>query len=278
MITALFTTSLPPNMHMHTARDLGRAYSAAIAIAIAASGTRTRTAATTTRLTTTQHRHHRKHATTTATATTTQSHEVRSRHLQGVHPLHLFRIVQDVDRYQEFLPLCSSSRVFRETIADGGRSFEAELVVGFGFGSLFQTQYNSTVTVDPRLLTIETRSGTSVLANNNNSNDGSMFDSLTSFWKLRPIVESDGDGDSTASLASSLKSSSSDIGTRIGTSVDFRVEMTVSDPVVVAVLNQVLYNVAESQVEAFHERCRVLPPPTPEELFAAERFYKTTTE
>jgi hypothetical protein len=95
MITALFTTSLPPNMHMHTARDLGRAYSAAIAIAIAASGTRTRTAATTTRLTTTQHRHHRKHATTTATATTTQSHEVRSRHLQGVHPLHLFRIVQD---------------------------------------------------------------------------------------------------------------------------------------------------------------------------------------
>ena len=262
MITALFTTSLPRNMH--AARALGRPYSAAIAIAkFSASG------------------NHRKHATsattsTTTTNTTTQSHEVRSRHLQGVHPLHLFRIVQDVDRYQEFLPLCSSSRVFRETIVDGGRSFEAELVVGFGFGSLFQTQYTSMVTVDPRLLTIETRSGTSVSANSNSnsSNDRSMFDSLTGSWKLRPVVESDGNGD--ASLATS---SSSDIGTRvIGTSVDFRVEMTVSDPVVKAVLDQVLYNVAETQVEAFHERCRALPPPTPEELLAAERFYQTTTE
>jgi ribosome-associated toxin RatA of RatAB toxin-antitoxin module len=195
--------------------------------------------------------------------------------LQGVHPLHLFRIVQDVDRYQEFLPLCSSSRVFRETITEGGRSFQAELVVGFGFGSLFQTQYTSMVTVDPRLLTIETRSGTSVPANSNNnsSNDGSMFDSLTSSWKLRPVVESNGNGDGDSTV------SSSDTGTRvIGTSVDFRVEMTVSDPVVKAVLDQVLYNVAETQVEAFHERCRVLPPPTSEELLGAERFYQTTTE
>ena len=60
------------------------------------------------------------------------------------------------------------------------------------------------------------------------------------------------------------------------TSVDFRVEMTVSDPITIAVLDRVLYNVAESQVNAFEKRCRELPPPSAEELRIAEEFYRIT--
>lgn len=179
------------------------------------------------------------------------------------------RKVQDVDRYQDFLPLCSHSAVVWDTIADGGRSFEAGLVVGYGpLGlSMFQTRYMSQVSVDPCLLTIETKSSASSSASNNNNNDderdtsdGSLFDSLTSCWKLRPVVVS----------------SDSPSAAIIGTAVDFRVEMTVSDPVTVAVLNRVLTNVAETQVAAFHERCQALRPPTDEELSVAERFYETT--
>jgi hypothetical protein len=37
--------------------------------------------------------------------------------------------------------------------------------------------------------------------------------------------------------------------------------MTVSDPVIVAVLDQILEEVAGQQVEAFEKRCQVLPLP-----------------
>lgn len=203
----------------------------------------------------------------TTTKTKTQSHQISDRLLEGVHPLHLFRIVQDVDRYHEFLPLCSHSQVFPETIQQGGRFFEADLSVGLGPMGIFQTRYRSKVTVDPDRLTIETQSGKSRSENDNdNSTDGSMFDSLTSSWKLRPVVgDVDGGGGGGGDDA-------------VSTSVDFKVEMTVSDPMVVAVLNQVLENVAETQVQAFYERCLALPKPTPQELLWAERFYDTQNQ
>ena len=86
-----------------------------------------------------------------------------------------------------------------------------------------------------------------------------MFESLNSKWKLRPV--------------GSQSQSSSD-QYQIGTSVDFSVEMTVSDPMVAAVLNQVLVNVAETQVQAFHDRCNAIPRPTSDEILRAERYYK----
>ncbi len=203
----------------------------------------------------------RSFVTTTTTATTTQSHSISGRLLPNVHPLHLFRIVQDVDKYQDFLPFCGHSEVFPETIRDGGRFFEAELAVGFGPSSLFQTRYLSRVVVDPINLIIETKSGKSVPTTTttdyekNNNNDNGMFESLTSRWKLHPM---------NTSLSSN----------NIGTSVDFSVEMTVSDPMVATVLNRVLVDVAETQVRAFSDRCKVIPPPTRDELLAAERYYK----
>jgi hypothetical protein len=43
--------------------------------------------------------------------------------------------------------------------------------------------------------------------------------------------------------------------------VSFEVEMTVSDPLIVAVLDQVLQEIAGRQVEAFDKQCQELPMP-----------------
>mmetsp|Transcript_9764 Transcript_9764/g.21073 ORF Transcript_9764/g.21073 Transcript_9764/m.21073 type:complete len:305 (+) Transcript_9764:51-965(+) len=211
-----------------------------------------------------------------AAPTRRRSHRIESRLLSDVHPLQLFRIVQDVDRYKDFLPLCSESKVVPESVRNDGRSgsFEAELVVGFGpLGSMLRTRYLSRVSVDPERLRIETISDGSATATatatapagDGNKPSERMFESLASCWQLRPVAVP-------AAAAAPAASTS----TTIGTSVDFSVEMTVSDPVIAAVLDQVLYNVAESQVQTFHKRCQTLPPPTSEELELAERFYDTT--
>jgi hypothetical protein len=47
----------------------------------------------------------------------------------------------------------------------------------------------------------------------------------------------------------------------IGCHVDFEVEMTVSDPMVVAILDKVLLQVAGHQVDAFDKRCKEMPVP-----------------
>ncbi len=195
---------------------------------------------------------------TTRQSFPTRSHSIQNRFLQSIHPLHLFRIVQDVDRYQEFLPFCGHSEVFPDTISNGGRSFEADLAVGLG--PLFQTRYRSKVTVDPDRLVISTVSGKSS-SNGMGVSSGTMFEALTSRWELFSVVtEQDNNTDSDSAL--------------IGTSVDFSVEMTVADPMVETVLNNVLRQMAETQVQAFHERCLALPNPTDEELSRANDYVK----
>ena len=86
------------------------------------------------------------------------------------HPQHLFRIIQDVDRYAEFVPLCTSSKV-NKTLPQG---FEATLTVGLP--PLFSETYRSRVTVIPDQLVVETK-----------SLNGKYFDELTSRWKLDAI-------------------------------------------------------------------------------------------
>lgn len=191
-----------------------------------------------------------------ANTTTTQSHSIQNRFLTSIHPLHLFRIVQDVDRYQEFLPFCGHSEVFPDTISNGGRSFEADLAVGLG--PLFQTRYRSKITVDPDRLIISTVSGKSS-SNGMGVSSGTMFEVLTSRWELFSVV---------------IEQGSNADSTLIGTSVDFSVEMTVSDPMVETVLNNVLRQMAETQVQAFEERCLALPQPTDEELSRANNYVK----
>ena len=240
-------------------------------------------------------RHNRSRS---STSRRTKYHEIRARKLANIHPLQLFRIVQDVDHYAQFLPLCYHSKVDPSSITHNGQTFHAELVIGFGslssnYGpftmqqstvpsssssssSLFTTRYISRVTVNPNELTISTISDGSIRRNDNDidnddeHNTTNMFESLSSYWKLRPYYNT---STTTTIAANNSDNNSSHIA---GTEVDFKVEMGgVSDPIVAAVLNQMLYTVAETQVKAFQQRCYAVPPPTKQELEVAEHFYPT---
>lgn len=151
---------------------------------------------------------------------------VTKRHIERkvlpTHSLHLFRIIQDVDRYAEFLPLCSYSKVDR-IIRDG---FEATLTVGLP--PFFTETYRSKVTVIPDELIVETV-----------SMNGQYFDRLSSRWKLSPI----------------------DSAHHQDCHVDFSVEITATDPVIVSTLDSVLKRIAGDQVDAFEQRCRQIPLP-----------------
>jgi coenzyme Q-binding protein COQ10 len=134
---------------------------------------------------------------------------------------HLFRIIQDVDRYKEFLPLCTESKVLRRS--DCGAFFDATLTVGLP--PLFVESYVSRVQVKPESLIVSTQSIKSKL-----------FESLSSQWKLENISNYDEEL----------------------TNVDFEVEMTVSDPIIVSIIDRVLQEVAGRQVDAFEQRCQKL--------------------
>ncbi|OEU18090.1 hypothetical protein FRACYDRAFT_238524 [Fragilariopsis cylindrus CCMP1102] len=231
-------------------------------------------------------------------------HEIKSRILPNIHPLQLFRIIQDVDSYIEFLPLCYKSKVYTDSIRNGGRQFNAELVVGFGnsgsssnflFGSgspLFKTRYISQVIVNPNELTIETISDGSINNNSNNDNDDDdnhqrFFDSLTSSWKLRPYYnknnnnDNDDNNDIENNDDRAAINNNNNVKNNIGgTIVDFKVEMIgISNPIIKSLLNSVLYNVAETQVTAFETRCRQQlnntdPPFSNQDLLLANKFYK----
>jgi ribosome-associated toxin RatA of RatAB toxin-antitoxin module len=139
------------------------------------------------------------------------------------HPMHLFRIIEDVDQYSKFLPLCSHSKILKRF--DGG--FQAVLTVGLP--PLFEETYVSQVLVKPEVYTIEAK-----------SIESKLFDSLRSRWKLFDHTEGD----------------------RVACKIDFEVEMTVRDPVIVATLDNVLQQVAQKQVDAFEKRCQELPLPS----------------
>lgn len=101
---------------------------------------------------------------------------VTKRHVQKkiikTHPLHLFRIIQDVDDYVNFLPLCSYSKILKKE--PDGRSFDGKLIVGKP--PLFSEEYTSRVTVTPETLTIQMK-----------SIESQRIDSLRSQWSLEEM-------------------------------------------------------------------------------------------
>mmetsp|Transcript_20611 Transcript_20611/g.47616 ORF Transcript_20611/g.47616 Transcript_20611/m.47616 type:complete len:165 (+) Transcript_20611:197-691(+) len=135
------------------------------------------------------------------------------------NPFHLFRIIQDVDRYSEFVPLCFHSEVLRRS--NDGRYFDATLTVGFP--PLLTEHYVSRVEVDPSRLSVKARSISS-----------QHLEALASRFLLTPQDDK-------------------------GVHVDFQVEMTVRDPLIGQALDRVLQDVAKQQVEAFELRCHELP-------------------
>ena len=154
---------------------------------------------------------------------TTKRH-VEKRVLQ-TDPYHLFRIIRDVDRYKEFIPLCSRSEVLRRS--PDGKYFDAVLTVGYP--PLFSETYVSRVHADYDNLVVTAKSIKS-----------ERLDSLVSEFRLED--SSPGDGDARKEVR-----------------VDFSVELSVSDPLIAQTLDQALQQVAGKQVEAFYKRSKELP-------------------
>jgi ribosome-associated toxin RatA of RatAB toxin-antitoxin module len=151
------------------------------------------------------------------------------RQILSTHPLHLFRIIQDVDRYADFLPHCSYSKVDQRT---SPHAFEATLTVGLP--PVFSETYQSRVTVKPEQLVIES-----------DCRQGKYFDRLRSSWKLRAVAQSPQPESTTVRL--------------LACEVDFSVEITASDPLIVSILDRILEQIAGDQVRAFDQRCRQIP-------------------
>jgi coenzyme Q-binding protein COQ10 len=156
----------------------------------------------------------------------TKSHT--ERRIFQTDPHHLLRIITDVDQYSQFLPFCSHSKILSSS-SRSSNSFQATLTVGFS--PLFQETYVSQVNVDPQRFLVSAK-----------SIESKLFDSLSSIWKLQPLISNEGDSD----LQQQCQ-------------VDFQVQLTVRDPLIVGMLDQVLQQVASRQVQAFEQRCRQLP-------------------
>lgn len=136
-------------------------------------------------------------------------------------PQHLFQIIQDVNAYSQFLPLCTRSKIIKRM--ESGRQFEATLTVGLP--PLFTEEYVSRVSVDTERLTVQAK-----------SIESNLFEALDSKWILKEVESSEELCD-----------------------VHFEVEMSVSNPVIMNALDQVLEQVAGKQVAAFEKRCREVP-------------------
>ena len=194
------------------------------------------------------------------TPTTKRHIEQQVLHNTNIHKL--FRIIQDVDQYSTFLPLCTYSKILpssqRKLKEDGRHYFEATLTVGVP--PLLQETYDSAVYINHQQFTVETHSIKS-----------QKFDSLKSYWKLTSpsTVSPDNVADTLTSAENTTPNVPSNIHPQSHlhhsqtqqlqpptTHVYFMVEMTVSDPLIISTLDQFLVKVAKQQVEAFAQRCQ----------------------
>ena len=207
--------------------------------------------------------------TSNATKAVTKVHTER-KVLQNILPLHLFRIIQDVDKYSEFLPFCTYSKILQkygsyDTSTSDGRLFFGKLHVGIP--PMFGEEYVSRVTVIPETLTI-----------NATSVESKLFDSLSSSWTLQQVpatVYNNNNNDSSnidsydMGLSVNDENDSMTPNTthninsidNISCLVDFKVELSVSDPIIIATLDSILEKVASKQVVAFEQRCHDIPIP-----------------
>jgi len=175
---------------------------------------------------------------------TTKRHAERK--ILRVDPNELFNIITDVDKYSQFLPLCTHSKILRRS--DCGTTFDATLTVGLP--PLLSEDYVSRVKVDEDAMTVNAKSIRS-----------QKFDSLRSSWRLRKVPSggggtANGDDDRNSSEADAKSKSPN----KMWCDVEFEVEMTVSDPIIVATLDKVLQGVAGNQMEAFRRRCAEISP------------------
>ncbi|KAL7551646.1 hypothetical protein ACHAWF_018048 [Thalassiosira exigua] len=174
------------------------------------------------------------------TSNATAHRHVHQSVLRRIHPRHLYQIINDVDRYRDFLPYCHESKILQRSAC--GTMYDAVLGVGLpgpGPSSILEERYVSRVRAiapadaDSPIWTVEAKSIRSQL-----------FYSLRSRWVLT-YADAASDGE----LATEEESCH----------VNFEVEIRVSNPLVSLTLGQVLKDVARKQVEAFEKRCNEMP-------------------
>ena len=190
----------------------------------------------------------------TITEPTTHRHAHQSI-IHRIHPKHLYQIINDVDKYQNFLPHCHESRVLQTSSC--GTMYDAVLRVGLPglpslpsvqSSSLLEERYISRVrmispALDGDVYTVEARSIQSQL-----------FDSLKSRWQLT-LVENGHHDNKQSSDERISKMNANDISCK----VNFEVEIQVSNPLISFALDSVLKDVAKEQVLAFESRCNEVP-------------------
>jgi ribosome-associated toxin RatA of RatAB toxin-antitoxin module len=183
-------------------------------------------------------------------APTTHSHTHQSI-LINIHPRHLYQIVNNVDRYKDFLPYCQESKILQ--FSQCGTMMDAVLRVGIpglslsssdSSNSLLEERYVSRVRMIPADDDI---SGVWIVEAK--SIQSNLFDSLKSRWQLSFMEQHDNDCDDGQLLQQTG-------GLGRSCSVNFEVEIQVSNPFISFTLDRVLKTVAKAQVRAFEERCR----------------------
>ena len=182
---------------------------------------------------------------------TTHSH-VHQSILTNIHPQHLYQIVNNVDKYKDFLPYCHESKILQ--ISPCGTMMDAVLRVGLpglsflstsgSNNSLLEERYVSRVKMIPAN---ETTPFWTVEAKSIRSN---LFDSLKSRWQLSLIDEKN---------ANDVNGQQQQQTTGPSCNVNFEVEMQLSNSLISFTLDRVLKDVANAQVEAFEKRCRAVP-------------------
>lgn len=197
----------------------------------------------------------------------TTKHHVERRILR-THPLHLFRIICNVDEYSLFLPLCTHSKIIEPT---------TEVTSSTSTQHMYRNNDWTGYNTKNNTLRNQQHKYFSDCSNNKNRTDNTQFDATLSIGfppffeetyvsqvKVSPsqlMIESrsieSNNFDSLYSrwILREVNTDNMNPNTEPKCEVDFKVEMTVSDPIITHVLDQVLHEVAGKQVEAFERRC-----------------------
>jgi len=198
--------------------------------------------------------------TSSSNATSTSHRHTHQSILHRIHPQHLYQIINDVDKYNQFLPYCNESKVLQNSPC--GTMYDAVLRVGLpgllpslsmSSSSLLEERYISRV----RMISPADDDGDAsklMWAVEAKSIQSQLFDSLKSRWQLT-FVENDVRSNNNSSEGSDNMMHSNNTSCN----VNFEVEIQVSNPLIGFTLDKVLEDVAKKQVEAFERRCNEVP-------------------
>jgi len=176
--------------------------------------------------------------------------------LDRIHPEHLYRIINDVDKYHQFLPYCTESKVLQSSPC--GTMYDAVLRVGLpglSSSSLVEELYISRVRMTPPSV-VEDRMPLWIVEAK--SIQSKLFDSLKSRWQLT-LADNHYNLHGRGVANQEINTMTNHNAITSSCNVQFEVEIQVSNPLISLMLDQVLKDVARKQVDAFERRGNEIP-------------------